>query len=163
SNVEDGPAAVAYHVSGTGLRAVVVALDIDAHDAVEIGFAGGFHVADVRDAGVVHEDMNAPGLEDFGKCFLDRGLLRNIAGERSGTSARPDNLLNDLFCLGQIEIQDANRGTCRGKSRSDGTADAAAAAGYHGNFSSQRKIWTRVLGIAHRDTPRFQGIKSDWP
>src|SRR5262249_46246441 len=115
------------------------ALDVDAHDAVEIGFSGGFDVADVRDAGVVDEDMNAPGLEDLVKRFLDRGLVRNIAGECVGSSARPNNFLTDLFCFGHIEIQDANRGTCSGESQGDGAADPAAATGDDGNLSGQRK------------------------
>jgi len=40
--------------------AVIVAFHIDPQDTIEVGFCRVFNVSNLRDAGVIDQDMNAP-------------------------------------------------------------------------------------------------------
>ena len=54
----DASAAVP-HMRNDRMHTVVITLHVDPNETVEVLFAGTFHCADMRDAGVVHKNMKA--------------------------------------------------------------------------------------------------------
>jgi hypothetical protein len=150
SDVEDD-AALRLQVPDAGIDAVVIALDVHAHDAVEGFFRRGFDVSDLGDAGVIHQNIDASVLGDAVKRRNDLFLVADIA--RIGGSGA--SCVNDLFCdrfgVVGVEIQNARRSTIGSELECDGTSDATSGTRNECCFSVETKFVLR----AQRETPRF--------
>lgn len=118
-----------------GIHAVVDALYVDAEEAVEIVFGGGFELADVRDAGVVDEDVKRADLGEVTEYFVGLGLVGNVAGVGGGVSACDDDFLDGGDGGFFVNIDSTNGGTRSGEAQGDGATDATARAGDAGNFA----------------------------
>jgi len=134
-NIKDDAAALGFHLTSTSVNAVVIALDVDAHDAVKVGLGGGFDIADVRDAGVVDEDVDAVFLENFVEGLLDGGLVGDVASERRRAAPGLLDFGGDFFGSGEVEIEDEDGGSSGSEAESNGAANAAACTGDRGNFA----------------------------
>ena len=83
--VHNGPAAVLEHVADRRLGAEEHALDVHVIHAVHVSTLGDEHVANVADAGVVHEDVDLLDLREGG---LDGGLVGDVAFDRRGAAGK---------------------------------------------------------------------------
>jgi len=75
------------HVADRGIRAVVDTFDIDAEKAIEISFAGGFHRSYVRDARIIHKNVQALLPREFVEDGTGARLIGNVAGAGLGIAA----------------------------------------------------------------------------
>jgi hypothetical protein len=122
-------------VPNAGQHAVVAALYVHAIDAIEIIFAGVFQLSNVRNPGVVDENVNPFFRDNASKYFLDLTLIRNIAliGKRESTGFR--NFGGSCCGLVEVDVDQMNPRAALGESFCDGTADPASAASNNGRFA----------------------------
>jgi hypothetical protein len=117
-----------------GAHAVVNALDVDTHYAVEVGFAGAFYRTDVCDACVVHQNVDTLGPKDL----VERGLhvlgIGDIAAHSDSTGHSGADFLDDLLRFSNVDIDDAHLRSSVSKAVRDGATNSAAASGDHRNF-----------------------------
>jgi hypothetical protein len=142
------------------VHAIVEAFDVDLNDAIKIFRGRGFDRSDVRDTGIVDEDVNSLALGQF----LDFGVyIRQpsyIALMRDGGTAVRGNLIAGLRGGRLVYIEDVNCGAMSCEFRGYGPSDAAASAGDNGCFAVEpKRVQPRALS-RQSDTPRFQGMKS---
>ena len=156
SHIENHTSTVRLHVPDALMDTVVDAFYIDAKEAVEIFFRGGLDGSNMRDPGVVHQDVDALLGEHLLKCFADLPLVRDIAAMDSRVATSGSDQFRGCFRLLRVDIRDSNGSAVSSKTQSDGLSNAAACAGNDGYFAIQPEI----AGAAQRETPRFQGIKS---
>ncbi len=128
------------HARDDGLRAEEDALYVDLVDAVEIGLGGGLDGADVGDAGVVDQDIDAAGgIGDALDGGLDRCGIGDVAAEgfggpRTGVAGGRYGL-GGVRRGGFIEIESEDARALGGEGVGDRAADAGAGAGDDGGLS----------------------------
>jgi hypothetical protein len=142
------------------VNAVVDAFHIDAKEPVEILFGGALHGSDMRDPGVVHQDVDTLLGEHLLKCFTDLPLIRNVAGMDGGVPASLGDLFRGRLRLFRVDVRDSNRGAVGRETRGNGLPNAAAATRNDGYFAIQTEISGPAACAVQREIPRFQGIKS---
>jgi hypothetical protein len=81
-------------VTDRGIDTVVDAFYVDTEEAVEIGFACSLDGAYVRDAGIIHENIEAAQTRQLAEDFPDARLIGNIARVRLGIAAGGGNFLS---------------------------------------------------------------------
>jgi hypothetical protein len=147
-------------VSHDGVHAVVKAFDVHSNHTVEVVFSRAFDRSDVRDPGVVNQNVNVVAVEKS----LDPGfhfhLIRYIANVSRGNPASGGDLLAGCCCSGLVYVQNANHCAMRREFQSDGLPNAAAAARDYRDFAVQAKSACVGFCFFQRETPRFQGMKS---
>ena len=163
SHVENHASAVRFHVRNALMNTVVDAFYIDAEEPVEILFGSSLDGSDVRDSGVIHQDVNALLGEHLLKCFPHLPLVRDIARVDGRLAASTGDQLGGRFRLLRVDVRDSNAcAVCR-KAHGNGLSNAAAGTGNDGYLAIQPKAADAARCVAQRETPRFQGIKSSWP
>src|SRR5450432_2126727 len=157
-HVEDD-AARGLHIADAGVNAVVDALHIDALHAIKILFADTLGVADVRDPGVVHQNVNASLPRDFAECRLNLLLIAHIASVCGCSPTHAGDLCGNPFGVFQTNVEDTDHRPVGSELQRNRAADAAAAASDHRRLSVQPEF---VLACfpSHSETPRFHGMKS---
>ena len=99
--------------------------DIDVEEAVEVFWLGGFDGADVADAGVVDEDVEAG---DFGDSGGDGGGTGDVEVEEFGGGERG----GEGFAGWNVDVGDVDEGPGADEFADSGFADAAGTAGDEG-------------------------------
>src|SRR6266852_4072816 len=95
------------------LNTMEVSLYVYPQNAVEIGFGGALYIADVRNAGVIHQNLHALFCKSRGERFLHIRKISDVAnGGRSMSTVFSDQPCGG-FGIGKIQIQNADSGTCR--------------------------------------------------
>ncbi len=143
------------------LHAVVKTFDVYPHNAVEVFFGCTFDGSDVRDAGVVDENMNCavfPG--ERVKYALYLSLVGDITGICRCLSTRRLDLSASCFAGIGADVEDADCGAICGELEADCLPDAAASAGYDGYSSAEAELARIAFPVGQSETPRFQGMKS---
>jgi hypothetical protein len=146
---------VRYH----GVHAVVKALHVDVEDAVEIRLGRFFQIGDLRDAGVVDEDVDAFRGRELPECFCYGCVTRDVALLSFRVAARYRDFPRGALGGFEIDIENSDSCACLRESLCDGFANTAAAAGDDGRFSIETKGVLRGCG-GQSETPLFQGMKS---
>ena len=114
----------------------------------------------MRDAGIVHQDVNAFLPRDLVEDSCDIGKGGDIARVRGGSSSGTLNLTANRFGVLLVDVESTNFRSARREPQRDRAANAAARAGDHSAFSVQAKFVRDVSFAGQRDTPRFHGMKS---
>jgi hypothetical protein len=117
------------------VHAVVEAFDVHANDAVEILLGGALNRSDVRDAGVVDQNLHSVATKQFFKCSLYRFLVRYIANVSGRGAASRGDLQARLGRARLVYVQYANHCAVRRELQSNGPPDTTAAAGDHSYFA----------------------------
>jgi hypothetical protein len=147
-------------VANGGVRTVVDAFDVDAEKAIEISFAGGLDGPYVRDACIVHKNVQALLAREFVEDCSGARLVGNIARVGLGVASGCGNLLRRGVGRFFVEIENPDRSALLRETLRDGATDATSSAGNDSDFAVEAKgISLRGSG-AQSDTPRFQGMKS---
>src|SRR5258706_1441622 len=117
SNVDNHAAAVGFHMRDARVDAVVIALHVDEHHAIEIGFGSVFNVSDVRNSGVIDKEVDAFFREDSGTSFVNGRLIGDVASKSSGVSAVLLDESNGGLRVGKAQIQNANSRASSGEAK----------------------------------------------
>jgi hypothetical protein len=150
-------------VADHGTDAIVITLHIHAEHAIEILLGGGFDIADMRNAGIIYQNVDALALRDFVEERRDLGLIGNVTGICScvaSLASRAGNLGGDREPILFVDIKNTNCGAVCGEFEGDGSTDAAAAAGNDGGLAIEPEFAVLARGSGQSETPRFQGMKS---
>lgn len=142
------------------VHAVVEAFDVNAEDTIEIFRRCALDGADVRDAGIVDENVQAVAVEDLLEDRFYCGVIANVAAVWGSVAVLGRDLVAGFGCGFFVEIEDVNGRAVGGKFECDGAADAAARAGDEGSLAIESKLAGVGERSGQRDTPRFQGMKS---
>src|SRR5206468_2807299 len=129
-----------FHVSYYGVHAVVEAVDVNAHDAVEVFFRRALNGADVRNPSIVDKDVNTPLSEKFLKLRLHVFLVRHIATVSRSGPARSRDLFKGCIRGRLIYVENANLRALRRKFQRNGLSNATAATRDHSDFAIKAKI-----------------------
>src|SRR6516165_6132975 len=127
-HVEDHPATVCFHVFHGGQHTVIEAFHIYFVYAVEISLAGRFELADMGDAGVVHQRVDAAALGQRLKRASYILLICDIAFVCRRLAARFQNFPDGVLRLLPANVNHIYTGTAGCEAEGDGTTDAAGAA-----------------------------------
>ena len=121
-------AAAVFHGGNAALQTMEHALYVDAKDALEIGGRGGFHVADVRNACVVDENVERVQCIYGAKRFDYLRLIGDIALQAGGFSAGGSDGGCGALSGGGIDVHDENFRPGGGEYTRGGVADSASRA-----------------------------------
>src|SRR5438477_439233 len=157
--VENDARAVRFHLRYGGVNAVVITLHVHTDNAIEIGFACSLNSPNVRDTGIVHQDVDSALFCDLLKSRNDARLTSDITLVRGRRSSSAHDLLRNSFGLILVHIQDSNHRVILCELESDGASDTAAGAGDHRGFPVETEFAHPGL-CAQRDTPPFLEMKS---
>src|SRR5437763_7218402 len=161
SQVQDHALATGLHVLNAAEHAVVNALHVHLKDAVEFFLRRILQFADVRDAGVVYQNVDWLMLHDVIEDTLHIHPNTYIAGVRFCFSARVANFRRYAFGMPLVHVNNMDAGSMSGEGLRDRASDTTASPGDNRNLVIQpeRPI---TPGATHRETPLFHGIKSSW-
>src|SRR5436305_12828503 len=123
---------------------------------------GGFDITDMRDAGIICQNMDGLALRYFVQKRSDLGLIGDVAPIRSRVSSHAGNLGGDPDSILFVDVENANCGAVCGELECDGSTYAAAAAGNDGGLAIEPEFAGLACRIGQSETPRFQGMKSSW-
>ena len=140
-------------------NAVVEAIDVDAKDAVQILLAGRFDVANVRNAGVIHEDVDSADLCDVIQLPVYARLIGYITCVMSRVSAGFGDFGAHRRRVVFVAVENANRSARDCELQRDSAPNAAARTRNDGGLAVKTEL---AATRAQSDTPRFQGMKSSW-
>ena len=143
-----------------GTDAIVITLHIHAEHAIEILLGSGFDITDMRNAGVIYQNMDGLALRYFVQNRSDLGLIGDVAPIRSRLSSQAGNLGGDRDSILFVDVENANCGAVCGELECDGSTYAAAAAGNDGGPAIEPEFAGLACRIDQSETPRFQGMKS---
>jgi hypothetical protein len=143
-----------------GIDAVVEALYVDSEDLVEISFRSVFGVANMRDAGVIYQDMDTIATVDFGERGHYFGLTAYITGVGCGGPAGARNFRRDCLRIFGADIKNVDRSSIGCEFVSDGAANSATATSDNRSLTVQEKLASCSIACGQSETPRFQGMKS---
>ena len=115
-----------------GTNAIVITLHVHAEHAIEILLGGGFDITDMRNAGVIYQNMDGLALRYFVQNRSDLGLIGDVAPIRSRLSSQAGNLGGDRDSILFVDVENANCGAVCGELECDGSTYAAAGAGNNG-------------------------------
>ena len=160
SHVYDGTAAAGFHGLDSRVHAIVGSLHVDREHSVEVGFGGGFELADVGNAGAVHEDVDGFLRGQCVKYFGHGALITNVADVSRGAATGCSDFLSGGICISFVEINDPHDGAFLRKPLRDGAPDAAGGTGNDGNLAVEAEAFRLLLIVRQRETPLFQGMKS---
>jgi hypothetical protein len=147
-------------VADRGVRTVVDAFDVDAEKTIEISFAGGLDRPYVRDACIVHKNVQAPLAREFVEDGFGSRLIGNVAGVGFRIASGCSNLLGRGIGRFFVKVENPNRGALLDETLRDGTADPTTGTGDDSDFAVEAKSITMWRRTAQSETPRFQGMKS---
>jgi hypothetical protein len=114
----------------------------------------------VRDASIVHENVQGLPLREFVENCFGARLIGDIASVGLGVAAGRRKFLRHTVGRFFIKIENPDRGALLREALRDGAANSTASAGNHGNFSVEPESISMLRGGAQSETPRFQGMKS---
>jgi hypothetical protein len=114
----------------------------------------------MRDAGVIHENVQGFFAREDVEDLLGGGLIGDVASESFGVTSAGADLLRGRGAGFFVEVQDAHRGAFLRETASDGQTDAAGCTGNDSDFAVEAKRVAMFRRGAQRETPRFQGMKS---
>jgi hypothetical protein len=141
------------------MDAVVNPFYIDPQHAIEIGFGRALHIADVRNAGIVHKNVDSSAAQNFRESGHDLSLIPYIAAiGRCGPSAA-GNLGRDRLGVFRADIKNVDCGTIGCELVGNGAANSASAASNDCSFPIQAEF-ARTAMCGQSETPLFQGMKS---
>jgi hypothetical protein len=147
-------------VPNGGIRTVVDAFDVDPEKTIEISFAGSLDRSYVRDACIVHKNVQALLAREFVEDGASARLIGNIARIGLRIASVCGNLLRRDVSSFFVKIENPYRGALLDETLRDGTADPTTGTGNDGDFAVKAKSITMWRGGAQSETPRFQGMKS---
>jgi hypothetical protein len=162
SEVQNHTAAARFHVSERGKDAVVKTLYVDSQHAIKISFGCILCVADVRDARIVYQNVDAIVSDNFGEPADDFGLISNVAGVGRSGSSRAGDFGGDGFGILCADIDNVHRRAIGRELVRDRPADPTPAAGDDCRLTIEAKLAYASIFARQRETPRFQGMKSSW-
>jgi hypothetical protein len=142
------------------VHAVINALYVDVEKRIEVSLGSMFELGNLGDAGAIHQNVDAIALENFDKCLMNSGVVRNIAMVGDCLASRADNFALNFLGLREIDVQEMDTGALGCECFRDGAANTIAAAGDDDSFMIQPKIIGITLVWFQSETPLFQGMKS---
>ena len=142
------------------VHAVVNALNVDAEKPLEISFRRSLDRTDVRNARVVHENIQMLLPRQFVEDLFRAAVIRNVAFVGLRIPAGRHNFLRRNLSCFLLEINDAHRRALLREPPCDGPPDAAGSSGNNSYFAVEPESIAMLRGAAQRETPRFQGMKS---
>ncbi len=142
------------------MDAVVKAFHIDPKHAIKIRFGRVLRIADMRNARVIYQNVDAIMPKNFGEPSNDVGLIPHIAGVGRSAPTRAGDFCCYRFSILRADINNMNRCAIGCELMRDRPANSAAAAGDDGSFPVQPKLACVSIFAGQRETPRFQGMKS---
>ena len=145
------------------MHAVVHTLDVDAKDSLEILFAGGLELADVRDAGIVDQNVDGIASPNLAKDVLNLLLTRDVAQVPLRRASVVANLCGDPLSVRGVDFQNMDARASLGKAKRNGFPDAARPTGNDRGFAVESKQLRIIAVEIQSETPLFQGMKSSWP
>jgi hypothetical protein len=140
--------------------AVVKTLYVDPKHAVKIIFGCVLGIADVRDAGVIYQNVDTIVPENLGETGDDFGLISNIAGMGRRCPSRAGNFRRNGFGILCADINNVHRGAMGRELVRDRPANSTPAAGNDCSLPVKAKLACASIFAGQRETPRFQGMKS---
>jgi hypothetical protein len=162
SHIDYYAASGTLHVADNRVHAVIKTFDVDVHDAIKILWSCRFHRSDVRNARIIHQNVNSGVPCEVVECSLNLDLIRDVACVcKSGATVR-SNLLARFLCCRLVEVKNVDSRSARRELQSNRSSNATAATGDQGGFAIKSKPLSTDPFLAQSDTPRFQGIKSSW-
>ena len=141
-----------------GEGAVVDAFDVDAEEAIEIGFGRGLNGADVRDARIIYKNIDAALAGELVEDAFCGSLIGNIAGAGFGVRTRGGKFVSGILGGRFVQVENADRCALLREPPGNGAANPAGGAGDDGRLAVEAERSRRLR--AQRETPRFQGMKS---
>jgi hypothetical protein len=128
--------------------------------AVEVFLSRALHRTNVRDTGIVDQDLKALLAEQFLELSVHFRLVRHIATVGAGSATSGINLLTGCSGSRFVDIEDMNYRAALCEFQRDGLSNATAAAGDNCHPAVETEIPSAGISFGHRETPRFQGMKS---
>ena len=137
-DVENNAAAFRRHVPQRGLRAVRDAVHVHALDAGEVLRGGGERVADVCDAGVVHEDVKAlVTRDDAGEGNIHARGIAHIANLAMRAVAGTAEFSHGGVERGLLQVEDLDGGSVLSEAFRNGKPDPGGSSGDDGGFRGE--------------------------
>src|SRR6266849_6063137 len=109
----------------------------------------------MRDAGVIHENVQGFSARENVEDLLGGGLIGDVASESFGVTSAGADLLRGCGAGIFVEVKDAHGRAFLCETASDGQADAAGCTGNDGDFAVETKRVAVFRRGAQRETPRF--------
>lgn len=142
------------------VNTVIKALHIHTQYSIKVRFECVLCIADVRNAGVIYQNVDAIMAEDFGKPRHHLGLISNVACvRRSSASCARDFRCNRLRVL-CADVNNMDSCTINPELVRNRPANAAPAARNDCRLPVEPKLAAIAIFAGQRETPRFQGMKS---
>ncbi len=117
----------------------------------------------MSDAGTVDESVDGRAARDITEHGPHAGRIRNVTDTARSLASVINHMLHGSRGAFSVGVHDVNRCAARRKEHSDCLPNAACAAGNDDILAIEAKVGGLVGSLAHRDTPRFQGMKSFCP
>ncbi len=147
-------------MSDRGIDAVVKSLYIHPKHAVKVSFGCVLRIADVRDASVIDQNIDAIVPENFGEPGDDLGLISNVAGVCRSSSSGARDFRRNGFGILCADIDNVDGGAVDRELVRNRPANSTPAAGDDCRLPVQAKLACISIFARQRETPRFQGMKS---
>jgi hypothetical protein len=143
-----------------GAHAVVETLDVHSKEVIEIFRGRAFDRSDVRDTGIVDEDVNLFLAEDLLESDVHKPLVGHVAQVEGSVATGVSDAPAGCGRRGFVDIQNANRRALSRESESNRLTDAAATARDDGDLTVEPESSRIGVLVGQSETPRFQGMKS---
>src|SRR6266699_1647757 len=138
-HVENHAAAMVLHVADAGTNTVVVSLNVHAQNGVKILFARALDGANLRNACVIYQDVNAITRADCVETRFNFRLVRYIADIGRRASAGLSYLTRRGLGVFLVDIEDANCCPVRREFKRDRPPNAEATPSHNREFAVQSK------------------------
>lgn len=139
SHVQNNATAVCFHVVNGGEHAVIDTLHVHLKNTIEVALAGRFEFANVRDAGIVHQGVDAAALGEFAKYGVHLLVVRDITFVRERVTAGNANFLGRILRPFRMDVENVHTRPAGRKKVGDRSTDAARAARNDRRFAVEVK------------------------
>jgi len=141
------------------MNTVIKTLHIYPQHAIKVRLGCALRVADVRNAGIIYQNVDAIMPENFrepGDYFC---LISNVAGVRRSSASGARNFSRDGFGIFCADIENVGRGAIDREFVRNRAANSTPPASNDCRLPVQAKL-AALIFTGQRETPRFQGMKS---
>jgi len=126
-------------VADNRVHAVIKTFYVDVHDAIKILWSCRFHRSDVRNARVIHQNVNSGLPREVVEFTLHLGVIRDIACVCETSATVRANLLARFLRRRLVDVKNVDSRSARRELQSNRSSNATAPTGDQGGFAIKSK------------------------